>query len=136
MNAARYMLDTDICIYMSKRQPPGLMKRLQRIGPGEAVLSVITFGELQFGAAKSQARERAGQVLDELTSLLPVLPLPTDAAQHYGQIRAELETRGRPIGNNDLWIAAHSRAAGLVLVTHNLGEFKRVSGLSVENWAR
>jgi tRNA(fMet)-specific endonuclease VapC len=136
MSAARYMLDTDICIYMTKRQPPGLLKRLQRLSPGQAVLSVITFGELEFGAAKSQAQERAREVLDELISLLPVLPLPADAAGHYGQIRAELETKGRPIGNNDLWIAAHARAEDLVLVTHNPGEFKRVPRLRVESWAR
>jgi len=136
MSAVRYMLDTDICIYMTKRQPPGLLKRLQRLSPGQAVLSVITFGELEFGAAKSQAQERARKVLDELTSLLPVRPLPAEAAGHYGQIRAELETKGRPIGNNDLWIAAHARAEDLVLVTHNLGEFKRVPRLRVESWAR
>ncbi len=130
------MLDTDICIYMTKRQPATLLRRLQQLGPGEAVLSVITFGELEFGAAKSHSPGQVRKILDELTSLLPVLPLPAAAAGHYGQIRAGLEAKGRPIGNNDLWIAAHARAQELILVSHNLGEFRRVPGLCVENWVR
>ena len=81
-------------------------------------------------------RETAIRQLEELVSLLPVLPLPADAARSYGALRADLETYGRVIGNNDLWIAAHAKAAKLILVTNNEREFQRVSGLEIQNWTR
>ncbi len=132
--AARYLLDTNICIYIRKQRPPAVLARFEKLKAGEALLSVITYGELLYGAAKSTQREQALRALQELTSLLPVLPLPEDAAEHYGQIRAALEAKGEIIGGNDLWIAAHARAAGLIVVTNNEREFKRVKGLKVENW--
>jgi tRNA(fMet)-specific endonuclease VapC len=99
------------------------------------VVSVITFGELLYGAAKSMRRIEALGRLDELKLLLHVLPLDEAAADAYGVIRADLESRGELIGNNDLWIAAHSLSAGLILVTNNEKEFSRVKGLKVQNWA-
>ena len=132
--AARYLLDTNICIYIRKQRPPAVLARFEKLKAGEALLSVITYGELLYGAAKSQKREQALQALQELTSLLPVLALPAEAAEHYGQIRAALEAKGEIIGGNDLWIAAHAKAAGLIVVTNNEREFKRVKGLKVENW--
>ena len=132
--AARYLLDTNICIYIKKQRPPEVLARFEKLKAGEALLSVITYGELLYGAAKSQQRMQALNALQELTSLLPVLPLPEDAAEHYGQIRAALEAKGEIIGGNDLWIAAHAKAAGLIVVTNNEREFKRVKGLKVENW--
>jgi tRNA(fMet)-specific endonuclease VapC len=99
------------------------------------VLSVITFGELLYGAAKSTKRAEAVARLEELRRLLPVLPLDESVADAYGAIRADLESRGERIGNNDLWIAAHSLATSLVLVTNNDSEFSRVKGLKVQNWA-
>lgn len=131
---ARYLLDTNICIYIKKQRPPAVLARFEKLKAGEAVLSTITYGELLYGAAKSQQREQALKVLQELTSLLPVLALPAEVAEHYGQIRAALEARGEVIGGNDLWIAAHAKAAGLIVVTNNEREFKRVKGLKVENW--
>ena len=132
--AARYLLDTNICIYIRRQRPPAVLARFEKLKAGEALLSTITYGELLYGAAKSQQREQALKALQELTSLLPVLALPAEAAEHYGQIRAALEAKGEVIGGNDLWIAAHAKAAGLIVVTNNEREFKRVKGLKVENW--
>lgn len=130
-----YLLDTNICIYIRQNRAPDVLKRFQKLRPGEAVLSVITFGELLYGVAKSARRIEALARLEELTRLLPVLPLDEAVADTYGAIRADLESRGEQIGNNDLWIAAHSLSASLVLVTNNQREFSRVKGLKVQNWA-
>lgn len=132
---ARYMLDTNICIYIRQKRPPAVLARFEKLKPGEAVLSVITYGELLYGAQKSQQRDVALARLADLVSVLPVLELPAEAADEYGEIRAVLEQRGEAIGGNDLWIAAHAKAAGLVVVTNNEREFKRVPGLKVQNWA-
>jgi tRNA(fMet)-specific endonuclease VapC len=99
------------------------------------VISVITWGELRHGAERSTRRESVVESLDEFAALVSVEPLPKAAGQEYGAIRAALEARGTPIGNNDLWIAAHARAAGLTLVTNNESEFQRVKDLKIENWA-
>ena len=131
----KYLLDTNICIYIRRHQPPEVLARFRRLRAGEAAISVITSGELLYVAEKSQQRARALQQLKELSTLIPVLPLPEDAAHAYGAVRSHLESRGETIGNNDLWIAAHAKAAGLILVTNNEREFKRVPGLKVQNWA-
>jgi len=132
---ARFLLDTNICIYIRRRRPPAVLARFQHLKPGEAVLLVITYGELVYGAEKSQFRERASGQLAELASLLPVMELPLRAGEFYGSIRAALEADGCTIGNNDLWIAAHAKAASLILVTSNEREFRRVQGLHIQNWA-
>ncbi|HEY2185225.1 MAG TPA: type II toxin-antitoxin system VapC family toxin [Xanthobacteraceae bacterium] len=132
---ARFLLDTNICIYIRRQSPPQVLARFQRLQPGEAVISVITHGELIYGVEKSRLREQAARQLTELIGLLPVLPLPLQAGQSYGAIRAALEVRGETIGNNDLWIAAHAQAARLVLVTNNESEFRRIRGLKIQNWA-
>ncbi len=167
---ARFLLDTNICIYIRRKKPEEVLRRFRRLKQGEAALSVITFGELVYGAEKSTQRaaggrksrsltafgmtseeksgsffkarlprdaQRAGalELLRELARVLPVLGLPETAAEAYGMMRVELERKGQMIGNNDLWIAAHAKAAGLTLVTNNEREFRRVRGLKVENWA-
>jgi tRNA(fMet)-specific endonuclease VapC len=132
----RYMLDTNICIYLRSDRPPEVTARFRQMQHGDAVLSVITYGELLYGAERSQQRTRALESLARLVSLLPVLPLSEEAASAYGEIRATLEKRGEMIGGNDLWIAAHAKSAGLTLVTNNEPEFKRVPGLKLQNWAR
>ena len=132
---ARFLLDTNICIYIRRQQPPAVLARFEQLKHGEAVLSVITYGELVYGAEKSQSREQASRLLAELAALLPVMELPSRAGQCYGAIRAALEAKGEMIGNNDLWIAAHARAAGLMLVTNNEREFRRIQGLEIQNWA-
>ena len=133
--AARYLFDTNICIYIQRQQPPAVLERFRKLKPGEAVISVITWGELRYGAEKSRQRDQVLALLEEFIALVPVMPMPEAAGQAYGAIRAALETKGEPIGNNDLWIAAHAKAAGLIVVTNNEREFKRVSGLQVRNWA-
>jgi tRNA(fMet)-specific endonuclease VapC len=133
--AARFLLDTNICIYIRRRRPPAVLERFRQLEPGEAVLSVITYGELAYGAEKSQFREQARRQLAELAGLLPVMELPMEAAEFYGSIRAALAAEGDMIGNNDLWIAAHARTAGLILVTNNEREFRRIQGLEIQNWA-
>ncbi len=132
----RYLLGTDICIYIHRHRPPEVLARFQRLNLGEAAISVITSGELLYGAEKSQHRARALQLLEEFVTLIPAMPLPANAAGAYGAIRRQLEMRGETIGNNDLWIAAHAKAAELILVTNNEREFKRVPGLKVQNWAK
>ena len=131
---ARYLLDTNICIYIQRQKPEEVLARFQKLKPGDAAISVITWGELLYGAEKSQQRKKALQLLEEFKTLVPVLPIPEDAGKTYGAIRASLESQGKPIGNNDLWIAAHAKAATLTIATNNEQEFQRVQGLKVQNW--
>ncbi len=132
----RFLLDTNICIYIRQEKPAAVLQRFRRLRAGEAALSVITYGELLYGAAKNSQREAVLERLRELFRWLPALPLPEAAAEVYGRIRFELAAKGEMIGNNDLWIAAHAVASGLTLVTNNENEFRRVRGLKIQNWAR
>src|SRR6266699_4989279 len=131
----QYLLDTNICVYARQKRPETLVRRFEKLRPGEPAISVITYGELLYSAEKSVQRTRALERLQELVVLLPALPLPESAAERYGKTRVELESKGEMIGNNDLWIAAHALAAGLTLVTNNEREFQRVRGLKLQNWA-
>ena len=133
--AVRYLLDTNIFIYIAKHNPPAVRERFARHTADELAMSVVTLGELRFGAEKSQSRERALAVVSQLESMMQIAPLTAAAGEHYGQIRAALQQRGEMIGNNDLWLAAHARAEGWILVTNNEREFGRVEGLQLENWA-
>jgi tRNA(fMet)-specific endonuclease VapC len=130
------MLDTDICIYISKRRPPEVKQRFERLKPGQVVMSVITYGELYYGATKSNHKAKALAELDATIRDIPVEDLTSVVSQAYGTIRAALERQGRVIGNNDLWIAAHAKALNITLATNNERESLRVTGLSVENWAK
>ncbi|HJW76949.1 MAG TPA: type II toxin-antitoxin system VapC family toxin [Beijerinckiaceae bacterium] len=133
--ALRYMLDTNVFIRIRQRRPGPVLDRFQALGANEAVISVVSYGELCFGVEKGAMPDRALAALNGLVAFIPVQPLPPVAGAAYGSIRATLERRGETIGNNDLWIAAHALTAGLTLVTNNEREFRRVPGLSVENWA-
>lgn len=99
-------------------------------------MSAVTYGELIFGVARSSRVVQGRAALSKITNLVPVLPLPEQAGEHYGQLRFDLERRGENIGSNDLWIAAHALASGLTLVTNNEREFRRVRGLKIENWTK
>lgn len=132
----RYMLDTNICIYIAKHRPPEVKAHFERLKPGQLVMSAITYGELYYGACKSSQRTKALTQLEELVHDIPVENLDSAAARAYGEIRAALEKQGRLIGNNDLWIGAHAMALDVTLTTNNEREFKRIAGLSVENWTK
>lgn len=130
----RYLLDTNICIYIAKGQPLAVRHRFENHTLQELAMSTITVGELRFGAEKSQARERALATIDQLVQMIQPCALPMSAAKHYGHVRASLQLQGLPIGNNDLWLAAHALAEGWTLVTNNTREFCRVPCLRFENW--
>jgi tRNA(fMet)-specific endonuclease VapC len=130
----RYLLDTNICIYIAKRKPHGVLARLQRLRPGDVGMSIITHLELVYGAWKSQHRETNLVRIQELERVIPVLPLDASTSQHYGRMRTELDGKGSPIGAYDLLIAAHTLALGLTLVTNNVWEFRRIPQLVLENW--
>jgi tRNA(fMet)-specific endonuclease VapC len=129
----RYLLDTNICIYVIKRRPVLVLDRFNE-NAAHLAISSITLAELLHGAEKSSQPQRTLAVVEDFCSRLDVLDYGAKAAQHYGQIRASLEQRGTPIGVNDLHIAAHARSEGLTLVSNNLREFERVDGLLYENW--
>lgn len=130
----QYLLDTNICIYIAKEKPVSVLQKFEKMAPGQLAMSVITFGELLYGADKSHHPKKARSTLEELSNLIPPLPLPIDAGEYYGTIRSTLEKKGKPIGNNDLWIASHALAAKLTLVTNNVKKFSRVLHLKIENW--
>jgi tRNA(fMet)-specific endonuclease VapC len=136
MPELRYLLDTNICIYIRRERPKAVLDRFKTLPPGSTAISLITYGELVYGVRKSPDPHGAMMILEELTALIPVLPMAADAAETYGTIRSDLAARGELIGNNDLWIAAHAKSLGMILVTNNEKEFQRVSGLTIENWAK
>ena len=132
----QYMMDTNICIYIAKNRPPEVRTRLEQMKPGQIVMSTITLGELQFGASKSNQRAKALAEIEKLLQDVPVEDLGMGAAEAYGEICAALQSQGCLISSNDLWIASHAVALGVTLATNNEREFRRVPGLSVENWTR
>lgn len=129
----KYLLDTNIVIYVIKRRPVEVLETFNQHA-GQMCISTITLAELYHGAEKSQQVSRNLAVVEDFVSRLEVLPYGVEAAAHYGDIRADLERKGQIIGVNDLHIAAQARSQGLILVTNNEREFVRVPGLRVENW--
>lgn len=129
-----YLLDTNICIYIAKQKPLSVLHKFERLEVGAIGMSIITEGELFYGAQKSQHPKKALMALEELISFIPSLPLPIQAAKHYGEIRSKLQKQGKIIGGNDLWIAAHALSLNLTLITNNVKEFSRVKQLDIENW--
>jgi tRNA(fMet)-specific endonuclease VapC len=129
------MLDTDICIYIIKRKPLRVLKRLELMQPDQLSMSAITFAELMNGAKKSQHVEANVSRLNALGEILEICSFDQQAAVAYGDVRSSLEKRGEVIGAHDLLIAAHALSLDRILVTNNEREFKRVEGLKVDNWA-
>lgn len=129
-----YLLDTDTCIYITKRKPSAVINKFKQLQVGSVVMSAVNYGELYYGSEKSEHPKKAHAALESLIGIIPVLPLPPEAARQYGHIRAYLEKKGKIIGNNDLWIAAHCLTLNVTLVTNNVKEFQRVPKLRVENW--
>ena len=129
----RFLLDTNIVIYVIKNKPMSALTFFNQHA-GQMAMSAITLAELLHGAEKSNASERSLGVVEDFCARLEVLPYGSKAAQHYGSIRSALEKRGETIGVNDLHIAAHARSEGLTLVSNNAREFERVEALQLVNW--
>lgn len=130
-----YLLDTNILSDLI-RHPGGVVAtRIAEVGEGEVATGIIVAGELRFGAER-RGSQRLTQQMEEILSLLPVMPLEADADIRYAVLRTDFEKRGTPIGGNDMLIAAHALSIGAVMVTDNMREFERVGGLLLENWLR
>jgi len=129
----RYMLDTNIISDLVKNPQGKAAKRIAKVGEDNICTSIIVAAELRYGCAKSGSK-RLLKAVEDLLSEIAVLPFDVPADAEYGGIRSALEAAGSPIGSNDLLIAAHAYATGATIVTANVDEFKRVRGLSVENW--
>jgi len=132
----RYMLDTNMCIYVIKKKPAQVLKRFQKSRISDIGISSITLSELVYGAVKSSKPERNHLALAQFAAPLKILAYDHSASQFYGNIRYYLEKRGTPVGALDMLIAAHALSEGCVLVTNNEREFQRVPGLKIENWTQ
>lgn len=130
----RYMLDTNICIYLIKTRSDQLLHRMRGLRTGEMGVSIVTVAELQYGVSKSRQQERNQVALEAFLLPLEIADFTVDSTLAYGEIRADLEKQGRPIGPLDTLIAAHALSLDVLLVTNNTREFDRVPGLRVEDW--
>lgn len=147
----KYLLDTNACIALrdmhkdkpKPRRDPAEQQRRERLWArlkstpaSDLAMSVISLGELRFGAEKSGASAASHQLLDRLCAMVTVVPVAAPVCGHYGQIRQQLQPAGQGIGPNDTWIAAHGRALGCTVITANTREFGRVASLQVEDWTQ
>ena len=128
------LLDTNICIYVINAKPPEVLARFHRFHLGDIGLSTVVAAELAYGVAKSGS-ERNRKALEMFLAPLELMPFDSPAVWAYGELRADLERRGLPIGSLDTMIAAHALSMNAVLVTNNTREFSRIAGLKLENWA-
>jgi tRNA(fMet)-specific endonuclease VapC len=131
----QYMLDTNICSYVLRRRPASVKERFYEAGPDGLAVSSVVLAELLYGAARHPAGGAIRREVRDFVSRLQVLPWDEAAAEHYGDLRAGLERRGRPLGAMDLMIAAHARSRGATLVSNDVRHFERIDGLLVANWA-
>jgi tRNA(fMet)-specific endonuclease VapC len=131
----KYMLDTDMCIYIIKKKPPRVIESLKKLDLGDVFLSVITHAELEYGVEKSAQRDKNKIALTGFLSPFEILPFSQKAAVTFGEIRSTLEKKGQIIGPYDLLIAAHALSENMILVTNNVKEFVRIPNLQVENWS-
>jgi tRNA(fMet)-specific endonuclease VapC len=132
----KYMFDTNICIYIIKQKPQNVVERFRQIQVSEIGISSITLSELEYGVMKSAKPEQNKLALAQFIAPIEIPAYDDVAAQHYGKIRAHLERQGTPIGSLDMLIAAHALSLNSVLITNNKSEFKRISDLKIENWAK
>lgn len=133
MPALRYMLDTNIVSELIRRPAGDIARRAAALEPGSMAISIIVAAELRYGAERRRSARLSSQV-EAVLSAIDTLPLSAPTDEHYGSIRSELERAGRPIGHNDLLIAAHARALDATLVTRNVREFSRVPDLEIDDW--
>ncbi len=131
----KYMLDTNICMYIIKQKPQNIIERFRQAQVSEIGISSITLSELEYGVMKSAKPEQNKLALAQFVAPIEISAYDDVAAQHYGKIRARLERQGTPIGSFDMLIAAHALSINSVLITNNESEFKRVSNLKIENWS-
>ena len=131
-----FMLDTNACVELIRNQDARILRRMKRRKPDELSVSSVTLSELEYGAAKSANPEKNRLALAEFMTPLNILPYDDTVAPVYGRVRAALEKEGTPIGPLDTMIAAQALSLGLTVVTDNEREFRRVSGLKVQNWAK
>ena len=129
----RYLLDTNIVSDLIRNPHGAVTRRIARVGEDKVCTSIVVACELRYGAEKKGSARLSAQ-LEQILSVLPVLPLAAEADRHYGKIRADLERKGTPIGPHDMLIASNARATGLTLVTNNLDEFRRVGRLKLADW--
>lgn len=129
-----YMLDTDICSYIMKERPSSVLAHFRTLKMDQLCISVVTYAELIYGVEHSSTQKVNCQIVDDFVKHLGVLEWNKAAAEHYGNIRADLQKRGLLIGAMDMMISAHARSRKTILVTNNEGHFRRVKNLEVENW--
>ena len=132
----KFLLDTNICIFVIKQKPIGVLQRFSQYSSDELGISTITLAELRFGADKSSNPSRNHSALDLFLSPLAIVDFDSECSEYYGKVRAELERSGRPIGPLDTMIAAHALRLRVPVVTNNTKEFARVSGLVIEDWSK
>lgn len=130
----KYLLDTNICIYLIKKKPLAVINQLQKLKVSDVCISSITLSELEYGIEKSEQKNQNKVALAEFIAPIEVFSYDELAAVQYGKIRTFLEKKGQPLGPLDMLIAAHSLSLNRVLVTNNVREFNRVPGLRTENW--
>lgn len=133
MSTLRYLLDTNVIAAMVKQPRGALAQRLAGLPRESFAISVVVAAEVRYGLSR-KASQKLTNAVEAVIAAIDIVPLEEPADRHYGEIRAELTRLGQPIGHNDLFIAAHARALGAVLITANVSEFARVPGLKVENW--
>ncbi len=133
----KYLLDTNILIYLIKNRPPVVAERINALAPDDQIgMSFVTWAELLKGAERSDRRDAVRLRLHALAGVVPVSYAVNDSlCEHYAEQSARLRVAGTPIGGNDLWIACHALAQGATLVSNNTREFERIDGLSLVNWA-
>jgi len=132
----KFMLDTNICIYIIKRKPPDVIERFKKTEISQIGISSITLSELLYGVSKSSKPEQNQMALIQFVAPLEILPYGDEAAHCYGDLRAQLEKQGTPIGSLDMLIAAHALSINCTLVTTNEKEFVRIQNLKIDNWVK
>ncbi|NMF63171.1 VapC toxin family PIN domain ribonuclease [Brasilonema octagenarum UFV-E1] len=130
----RFLLDTNMCIYIIKRKPPKVFEKFQTLDIFDVAISSITVAELEYGVYKSQRREQNQAALTQFLIPLEIIPFDASTTQTYGRIRADLERQGIVVGSMDMLIASQAISLGLILVTNNVRELSRIPGLVLENW--
>jgi tRNA(fMet)-specific endonuclease VapC len=132
---SRYLLDTNIASYVIKGNIPAVRRRIVQVPMAQLAISAVTEGELRYGAARRPDAASLRTIVDEFLLRMTILPWDSEAARHYGQIRAALEREGQPMGNLDTMIGAHALALGAILVTNDRA-FTRIRELKVEDWTK